>query len=148
MRFHGNAATVMRPELQSWFSDGLWFFDLMTEAERIAALSFYVTRYKLTKAQTAKLPDFDGWTGREIRNLCRSAANTGITLVEAAQFVVPMARSRALEIKRLRSEANNKFLDAAKPGPYYYDPAPMKKQVRAIQLPAQVLEAVASMKES
>ena len=135
-----NNASVMRPELQRRFTDGLWFFDLMTGAERQAAWRYYVTKYTLTKDQVSPCPDDDGWTGAEIRNACRYAWDVGCTLVEAAQFIVPMARSRADDIDRLRRYAHGRFLDATRPGPYQYTEAPMARQVRAIALPKAVVE--------
>lgn len=130
-----NNASVMRPELQRRFTDGMWMFDLMTDAERAATVKHYVARYQLSKAQMAKLPDMSGWTGAEIRNACRYAWDTGCTLAHAAQFIVPMARSRADEIEKLRQYANGRFLDASKTGPYVYTPEPMREQLRAITLP-------------
>lgn len=139
-----NNASVMRPELQRRFTDGMWFFDLMSDAERTAALRHYIRRYELTKAQVAKVPDIAGWTGAEIRNMCRDAWDTGCTLTEAARFIVPMSRSRADEIEKLRRYAHSRFLDAAKMGDYQYVPAPMEAQLRAIALP----KSTAGMKES
>jgi hypothetical protein len=134
-----NAATIMRPELQRRFTDGLWMFDLMTEIERRATWAFYVAKFGLSEQAT---PDDDGWTGAEIRNCVRYAWDTNCTLVEAARFVVPMARSRADEIERLRRYAHGRFLDASHPGPYVYHEAPMAKQVRAITLPPEIAKGM------
>lgn len=131
-----NNATVMRPELQRRFTDGMWFVDVMGEAEREAAVTYFSEKYELTKAQLAKRPSLDGWSGAEIRNLCRYAWDTGCTLQEAAVFIMPMARSRAPEIEELRKYAHGKFLDANRPGPYSYDGGKaMATHVRAIRLP-------------
>ena len=133
-----NGASVMRPEMQRRFTDGFWFFDLLTADERDAALAFYVRKYELTKKQLADLPDFDGWTGAEIRNACRYAWNVSCTLREASRFVVPMARSRAEAIEELRTKANNRMLDASRPGLYTYDgtrQAKDQQQRRALELP-------------
>ena len=126
-----NAASVMRPELQRRFTDGLWFFDLLTDAERVACWAFYMKRYELP---AQPLPDDEGWTGAEIRNCCRYAWDVRSTILEAARFVVPMARSRADEIERLRTYAHGRFLDASHPGAYQYTSAPMAAQLRAITL--------------
>lgn len=130
-----NNASVMRPELQRRFTDGMWMFDLLSDDERAAALKLYVGKYELSKQQTAKLPDFDGWTGAEMRNLCRYAWDTGCTLVEAAQFIVPMARARSEAIEELRQYAQGRFLDSTRPGTYRYDPAPMARQVEQVRTP-------------
>jgi hypothetical protein len=141
-----NAASVMRPELQRRFFDGMWMFDLMTQAERAAAWNFYLRKFSLAKQP---LPDDEAWTGAEIRNACRRAADTGCSLLNAAKTVVPMARSRAKEIEELRRFAHGRFLDANKEGSYHYESEPMKKQVRALDL-GDVLaaNALAGMAES
>jgi hypothetical protein len=139
-----NAASVMRPELQRRFTDGMWMFDLMTDAERKAAWAFYIKRYHLPKQA---LPNDESWSGAEIRNCCRDAADLDIPLVEAAKTILPMAVSRVQDIEHLRVFANGKFLDANLGGSYQYDPNPMRAAVRAIELPpevkAQVPEAIA-----
>ena len=140
-----NAATVMRPELQRRFFDGMWMFDLMTDVERKAAWAVYLKKYQL-KAQP--LPDDTAWTGAEIRNACRFAADTGCSVAQAAQFIVPMARGRADDIEALRKYAHGRFLDATNGGTYEYVPEPMQKQVRAITLPPMVADLLPPMKES
>ncbi len=138
-----NAASVMRPELQRRFTDGMWMFDVMSGAERKAAWAFYVRKYGLPKQP---LPNDEGWTGAEIRNCCRDARDLAVTLEEAALTILPMATSRAVDIEALRVFANGRFLDANKGGRYQYDPEPMAKTLRGIELPpeakAQVPEAV------
>jgi hypothetical protein len=130
-----NAASVMRPELQRRFTDGMWFFDLMSEAERQAAWKFYVKRYKLAQQP---LPDDEGWTGAEIRNCCRDAYDLNVSLLEAAETILPMATSRANDIEALRQFANGRFLDVNRGGKYAYDPAPMAQAIRAIELPEEM----------
>lgn len=134
-----NAATIMRPELQRRFFDGLWMFDLMTPPERKAAWTAYIRRYALPAQPT---PEDEAWTGAEIRNACRYAADTGATLVDAAKLVIPMARSRAREIEELRQYAHGKFLDATTGGSYRYEPKVMEKQLRAIDLPPSAVAGV------
>lgn len=136
-----NGASVMRPEVQRRFTDGLFFFDLMGPEEQAATFAYFMKKYAL-KAQP--LPEHSGWTGAEIRNCCRDAWNTKTSLVEAARFILPMATSRATDIEALRKYANGRFLDAGKAGPYRYDPEPMQKQVRAIELPPMVALSMAA----
>lgn len=126
-----NAATVMRPELQRRFHAGMFFFDVMTAEQRAAAWVLYMRKFGLP---AQPVPADDGWTGAEIRNCCYSAWNESITLVEAARFIVPMARSRADDIENLRRYAHGRFLDATKDGAYVYDQKPMAAQVRAISV--------------
>lgn len=137
-----NAATVMRPELQRRFTDGMWMFDLMTKAERMAAWGFYLKRYGLAEQV---IPRDDAWTGAEIRNCCRYAYETSCSLVVAAKIIVPMAQSRGPEIEMLRHYAHGKFLDVNDGDTYAYEPEPMEEPLkagRAIALPEAVLEMV------
>lgn len=127
-----NNASVMRPELQRRFTDGCFFFDVMTQAEREACWQAYRARYEIPELEP--IPADEGWTPAEIRNCCREAFDTGCTLVEAARHIVPMAQSRADEIEKLRRYANGRFLDATSDGPYVYNPKTMEKMSRAISL--------------
>lgn len=129
-----NDASVMRPELQRRFTDGMWMFDLPTEAEQAAAWAHYRRKYEI-KASDPSPKDTAGWTPAEVRNACRYAWDTGCTLQEAAQFIVPMSQSRGMDVEALRVYAHGKFLDASKPGVYQYDPKAMAPQMRAISLP-------------
>lgn len=141
-----NNASVMRPEMQRRFTEGMFFFDVMSDEERAKTWAFYLKKYGLSK-QT--VPNDDGWTGAEIRNCCRRAKRTRKPLLQAAKFIVPMAQSRGPEIDELRKYANGRFLDANNEGSYKYDPKPMRAMIRAIDLPAAVVETlVGGMKES
>lgn len=114
-----NNASVMRPEMQRRFTDGMWFFDLMSDAERAAALAFYVKKYELKKGQVDRTAEsLSGWTGAEVRNACRYAWDTGCSIGEASRFVVPVAHSRVEEIIRLRQFAHGRLLDTTKGGTY------------------------------
>ncbi len=137
-----NNASVMRPELQRRFTDGFFFFDVMSQEERRATWKFYITKYKLGSAQIAEMPDDNGWTGAEIRNCCRDAWDSRSTLMEASRFVVPMSTSRADSIDELRQYANGRFLDANKFGSYAYTVEPMEKQRRAIKLPPEIIDVL------
>lgn len=140
-----NNATVMRPELQRRFTDGMWMFDLMSDAERDAAWKYYIHKYELPEQ---KRPKDMAWTGAEIRNCCRFAHETGATLIQAAGMIIPMAQSRAQDVEQLRRYANGRFLDANKGGWYQYTEQPMEQVVRAIALPSPVIDALQNQKES
>lgn len=140
-----NNATIMRPELQRRFTGGFFFFDVMTQAERMAAWQYYMKKYDL-KNQT--LPDDDTWSAAEIRNCARDAWNCGISLVQASRFILPVAKARATEFNQMRMYAHEKYLDASKPGPYQVTAEPMQKVTRAIAVPTAVVTALEQMKES
>lgn len=127
-----NSLKGVRPQFQARFRRGIFFVDLPDTKDCDALWSFYMQKFDLKK-QT--MPDYTGWTGREIAECCESAWDTGTTLVEAAKFIIPVSRSRATEIEDMRKEAHGRFLDASKEGAYEYQSEPMAKQVRAISLP-------------
>jgi len=83
-----------------------------------------VKKYKLT---TEQLAGFDvsmtnGYTGREIESMCDKADRLGVTLLEAARYVVPLAVSQKVTIEELRQSASGRYLSASKPGIYQYTP--------------------------
>lgn len=133
-----NTLRGIRPQFQRRFRRGIFFFDLPSAEEREAIWQLYLTRYDLDAAQPQ--PDDAGWTGAEIRECCESAWDTGTSLLEAAQFIVPVSRSRATEIEAMRKEAHGRFLDASRSGDYRYEAEPMDRAVRAIALPKGVMQ--------
>ena len=62
------------------------------------------------------------WTGAEIRSCCRLATLLDVSLVEAAQNVVPVARTAHESVERLRNWASGRCLDADRPGIYTRNP--------------------------
>jgi hypothetical protein len=114
-----NSIGSLPPELRRRFNFGTFFFDLPTADERRVIWPIYLTRYGIAEQ---KLPDDDGWTGAEIRVCCDIAWRLGCTLVEAAGFVVPVARSAAQRIEQLRIQASGRFISASHPGVYRYEP--------------------------
>jgi hypothetical protein len=110
-----NAIADLPPELRRRFTTGTMFFDLPTETEREAIWPIYTAKYQLDDQAR---PQADGWTGAEIRQCCDLADKLGMTVQEAAGFVVPVAISAAEKIERLRTEANGKYLSAGAAGIY------------------------------
>jgi hypothetical protein len=49
-----------------------------------------------------------------------------LSIVDSAQYIVPVARSAADQIERLRQQASGRFLNASQPGVYEFgrDTAP------------------------
>ena len=133
-----NDASAMRPEMQRRFTKGTFFVDLSTELERDAVWQLYVAKYGLDPAQPR--PADEGWTPAEVRNCCEEAWNSGVTLVEAAQDVLPVALARAEEIDGMRRAAHGRYLDASQPGRYSYTERVkdkvLERNLRAISLPA------------
>jgi hypothetical protein len=112
-----NAITTLPPELRRRFTLGTYFFDLPTPEERSQIWSIYQSKFEVS----GELPFDEGWTGAEIKECCRKAYRLRLSLLEAAQYTVPVARSAAEQIKALRQSASGKFLSAAAPGVYSWD---------------------------
>lgn len=127
-----NSLRGLRPQFMRRFKRGVFFFDLPTAEERAAVWAFYEKKFGLPKQER---PEDAGWTPAEIKECCESAWDTGVTLLEAAKFIIPVSRSRAHEIEEMRKEANGRFLDAGRPGAYIYTPEVMAAPLRAIALP-------------
>jgi len=113
-----NSIGELPPELRRRFTLGTFFFDLPTEAERRVIWGIYKSAYQLPGDVYSQTPDDHGWTGAEIRQCVDIAWRLSCSLEEAAQFVVPVSRSAADQIKRLRDQADGRFLSASRPGVY------------------------------
>lgn len=109
-----NAISILPPELRRRFTVGTLFFDLPTAEERDAIWPVYLKKYDLPKQQ--KLPICDGWTGAEIRQCADMADRLGLSLVEAAKFIVPVSVSAREKIQALRQEASGRYLSASGEG--------------------------------
>ncbi|HEV7224218.1 MAG TPA: hypothetical protein VGN42_16030, partial [Pirellulales bacterium] len=82
--------------------------------ERRAIWRLYIEQFGLDASQP-KPVDAD-FTGAEIRSCCRLSALLGVSLVEAAKNVVPVARTSAESVERLRNWASGRWLSANEPG--------------------------------
>ena len=96
--------------------DGVFFVDLPSVEERRAIWRLYIEQFGLEPNQPKPI-DAD-FTGAEIRSCCRLAALLGVSLVEAAKNVVPVARTSAESVERLRTWASGRCLSANEPGIY------------------------------
>jgi len=113
-----NALANIGGPLRRRFCYGEWMFDLPTNEERELIWPIHLTGYDLNLK--SKRPDDDGWTGAEIRNCCRMAHEMGIDLIRASEYISPVARTMAHEIKAMREYASGRFKSAAVPGVYSY----------------------------
>jgi hypothetical protein len=115
--------------------DGVFFLDLPSVEERRAIWRMYIEQFALD-ANQPKPVDAD-WTGAEIRSCCRLAALLGVPLVEAAQNVVPVSRTAAESVERLRTWASGRCLSANEPGIYQRTTGIAVKPARKIRRDAQ-----------
>ena len=99
--------------------DGVFFLDLPGAREKQTIWDLYLRRFNLEPAQ--RRPDDADWTGAEIRSCCRLAALLDVPLLAAAQNVVPVARTAAESVDRLRTWASGRCLSADSPGIYARD---------------------------
>lgn len=111
-----NAIANLPPELRRRFTAGTFFFDLPTKAERSTIWSYYLSKFGF--AADEELPDDKDWTGAEIKACCQGAWERNTSLVDAAQFVVPVAKADPERIERLRKEAAGRYISASAGGTY------------------------------
>ncbi len=112
-----NSIGSLPPELRRRFTLGTFFFDLPTPEERDTIWQIYLAKYSVA----GDLPEDEGWTGAEIKECCRKASRLGMSLREAAMYIVPVARSANDQIKALRMQASGKFLSASHCGVFQYE---------------------------
>jgi hypothetical protein len=118
-----NSLRGLPAELLSRFEKGgIFFFDTPDENERKQILALKIKKYALNADQQVgfNVSMTNGWTGREIESLCDKADRLGMTLVEAAKYVVPLTVSQKTSIEELRHSATDRYLSASKPGRYQY----------------------------
>ena len=95
--------------------------DLPSVQQKRAIWRIYLDLFDLDPKQP-KPVDAD-WTGAEVRACCRLAALLDVPLVEAAQNVVPVARTAQESVERLGTWASGRCLDADRGGLYGRSPS-------------------------
>jgi hypothetical protein len=124
-----NKIAALPPELKRRFKSGTFYIDLPTLEERRMIWEIYMKEYKI---QPQEFPPDDGWTGAEIKVCCFNAWRFKRSLIQAADYITPVARTNAKSIEDLRMQANENFISASYPGFYRYNraagsaPAPTK----------------------
>jgi hypothetical protein len=113
-----NALASIPGPLRRRFAKGIVYFDLPGREEKDQIWDIYYRKYEL-----GKLPrptDDTDWTGAEIKSCASMAWEFGCSPAESAAYIVPIAKSGAADLERLRQMASGKFIDAGKPGIYQY----------------------------
>ena len=103
--------------------DGVWFLDLPGAQQRRAIWNIYLDLFGLDPEQ--RRPDDGDFTGAEIRACCRLTALLDVPLVDAARNVVPVARTAAESVERLRQWASGRCLSADGTGGIYQRDTPV-----------------------
>lgn len=115
-----NRIAALPPELRRRFKSGTFFFDLPGREERAVIWNIYRNKFDIPSEQP--LPDDEGWSGAEIQQCCYLASEElCCTLMEAAQYIVPVAKSAEKQIQELRVEASGRFISASYPGYYKHE---------------------------
>jgi hypothetical protein len=111
--------------------DGCFFLDIPSSAQKQAIWRMYTERFGLDPNQ--RRPRDAEFTGAEIRACCRLAALLEVSLVEAAQHIVPVAVTAGESVERLRAWASGRCLDADRPGIYTRGTAPPDRPGRNVR---------------
>jgi ATP-dependent 26S proteasome regulatory subunit len=111
-----DASQLPAPFARAERFDGIFFVDLPAAEQRQQIWNIYLNHFGLDAKQ--EKPDDTNWTGAEIKSCCRLAALLEISLVEAAQNVVPVSVTSAEQIERLRQWAEGRCLAADTRGIY------------------------------
>lgn len=106
--------------------DGVFYLDLPGRDDRRTVWDLYRSRYDVPTDQPA--PEDVDWTGAEIRACCRLSTLLEIPLAEAAALVVPVARTAAESLSRLRSWADGRCLSADRSGVYRQSRSPSRRR--------------------
>jgi hypothetical protein len=99
---------------QRW--NAVFFLDLPTSEEKAAIWAIWAKRLLgLSPEDLAKveMPSDQEWTGADIRKCCETSAMMGSLLPEAAEYVVPLARSMKEQIQALRDWASGRAIPAS-----------------------------------
>jgi SpoVK/Ycf46/Vps4 family AAA+-type ATPase len=96
--------------------NAVFFVDLPGPEERGRIWRIHLERYGLDPSQ--RRPEDRDWSGAEIESCCETADLLDIGLIEAAQFIVPVAVTAGESVERLRSWAAGRCLSADRPGLY------------------------------
>jgi SpoVK/Ycf46/Vps4 family AAA+-type ATPase len=98
-----------------WVRSGRWddifFIDLPNEEERAQILAYYIDKYNVK----GNVKNMDGWSGAEIESLCRIAKMLKTDLDSAEQFVKPISKTMAEDIKTLREWSVGRTTPASAP---------------------------------
>lgn len=95
--------------------DGVFFIDTPAQEDRDRIWDIHTKAFAIGEQER---PNDAGWTGAEIRSCCRMATLLGVSLQEAALYVVPVAVTCETAVSAMRHWAHGKCIDAVSPGLY------------------------------
>jgi len=88
-----------------------WFIDLPNAEERLAILKYYIKDYKVKGEIDAE--EMHGWSGAEIKALCRLAHIMKKPIEKVKHLIVPISDTMSDEIEELRDWAKGRTLAAS-----------------------------------
>ncbi|QDU73743.1 ATP-dependent zinc metalloprotease FtsH 4 [Bremerella volcania] len=112
--------------------DAVFFVDLPNREEKDRIWQLYKEMFQIDGDQP--LPDDRDWTGAEIKSACRLACLLRVSLSEAAQYVVPVAKTSAESIRKLREFASGRCLSASQDGIYHFEESSPRRRSANPQL--------------
>jgi len=107
---------VIPAELRRRFNRGIYIFDLPDADVRRQIWDVYMQ--KCPSLSSYDLPNDEGWTGAEIAYCADMADDMGITLQQAAAYVVPVSVSARETVEGLLNSSSGRYIDANKGGVY------------------------------
>ena len=101
-----NNIDELPPEyLRSGRWDAIFYTNVPNDIERQGLIQLYSNLYNIDANQP--IPNINGWTGAEIENLCKLAANLECSLVDAAMYVCPMIKVSKDKIETMVNKVKN-----------------------------------------
>ena len=94
--------------------DALFYCDLPTEAERDVILSMYKKKFDIEDDSPI---DTTGFSGAELKSICRIAKMLQVSLQEALKFVIPLSKSMSKKIEADREWADGRCIKASSSTP-------------------------------
>jgi len=89
-----------------------WYVGLPTDKVKKSILNHYIGKFELSKKQTSTIPKMPLWTGAEIEAMCHNARMRKINLVDASQFIIPMALTAKEEYDQMELWAKDRCVNA------------------------------------
>ena len=103
-----------------------FFVDLPQAEEQESILKYYQKVFEVK----GRPSNMEGWSGAEIKSVCRIAAMMGRPVNEVERFVIPVSKTMGKQIDQLRKWAEGKTIPASTMVPM----RPVKNQKRSIAL--------------
>lgn len=136
-----NSLAILPPELKRRFTFGTYYVDLPTPEERAKIWEIYRKKYELPASYAT--PEDTDWTGAEVKQAADLSWRLGKSLVDVADYIVPVAKADADRIAKLREQADGKFISASYPGVYRNkksEAAPISSGRKILKLAAEEAE--------